>query len=244
MGMSEAKAQALFLKEQYLKEIGDYYNLIDPTEFPVAEQMLMYYGKLFNDTIQANLDKSGSIASGRIGDLVVPKIKKFGNNYEMQLGYDPNNPASVYYRFVNKGVRGAGGENARPKRVSSDSPYQFKTPFPNQKMAKSILEWYKLGKAKANTDSQKKGLSATQTKNRRLKQVANKPLTLMQVAYRTAAAIKRDGLKTTSYFDNAVKTVFNKEFFETMAVAFGGDVQLQIRQIGNKIESSNGNNSK
>jgi hypothetical protein len=29
-----------------------------------------------------------------------------------------------------------------------------------------------------------------------------------------------------------------------MASAFGGDVQLQIRQIGNKIESSNGNNSK
>ena len=64
------------------------------------------------------------------------------------------------------------------------------------------------------------------------------------MAYATAAAIKRDGLKTTSYFDNAVKAVFNKEFFATMATAFGGDVQLQIRQIGNKIESNNGNNSK
>jgi len=242
--MSEAKAQAVFLREKYLKEIGDYYNLIDPTEYPIAEQMLMYYGKVFNDTVQANLDKSGSIASGKIGDLAVPKVKKFGNNYEMQLGYDPKNPASVYYRFVNKGVRGAGGENARPKKVSSDSPYQFKTQFPNEKMAKSILEWYKLGKVKARTDSQKKNLSATQTKNRRLKQVASKPLTLMQVAYRTAAAIKRDGLKSTKFFDNAIKTVFNKDFFETMASAFGGDIQLQIRQIGNKIEESNGNNSK
>ena len=83
--MSEAKAQALFLREQYLKEIGDYYNLIDPTEYPIAEQMLMYYGKVFNDTVQANLDKSGSIASGKIGDLVVPRINKFGNNYEMEL---------------------------------------------------------------------------------------------------------------------------------------------------------------
>lgn len=242
MGMSEAKAQAEFLKNKMLQDIGEQYDLIDPTEFPVAEQMLMYYGKIFNDTIQANLDKSGSIASGKIGDLVVPKVKKFGNNYEMQLGYDPKNPASVYYRFVNKGVRGAGGENARPKKVSADSPYQYKTPFPNEKMAKSIMEWYKLGKAKANTDSQKKNLSKTQKKNKRLKQVASKPLTLMQVAYRTAAAIKRDGLKTTHFFDNAVKTVFNKDFFETMATAFGGDIQLQIRQIGNKIE--NGNNSK
>lgn len=242
MYMSEAKAQAIFLREKYLKEIGDYYNVIDPTEFPVAEQMLMYYGKIFNDTIQANLDKSGSIASGKIGDLVVPKVTKFGNNYEMQLGYDPKNPASVYYRFINKGVRGAGGEKAKPKKVSADSPYQYKTPFPNEKMAKSIMEWYKLGKAKANTDSQKKGLSAAQKKNKKLKQVASKPLTLMQVAYRTAAAIKRDGLKTTHFFDNAIKTVFDKDFFKTMATAFGGDVQLQIRQIGNKIE--NGNNSK
>ena len=244
MGMNEAKAQAIFLREKYLKEIGDYYNLIDPSEYPIAEQMLMYYGKVFNDTVQKNLDKSGSIASGKIGDLVVPKINKFGNNYEMLLGYDPKNPASIYYKFVNKGVRGAGGENARPKKVSSDSPYQYKTPFPNSKMAKSILEWYKLGKGKANTDSQKKELSKAQKKNKKLKQVASKPLTLMQVAFRTAAAIKRDGLKTTHYFDNSIKTVFNKEFFATMAAAFGGDVQLQIRQIGNKIESSNGNNSK
>ena len=242
--MSEAKAQAKALREGFLKTIGDQYNLIDPTEFPVAEQMLMFYGKQFNDEVQKNLSKSGSIASGKIGDLVVPKVNKFGNDYEMYLGYDKDNPASVYYKFINKGVRGVGGENARPKKVASDTPYEYKTPYPNKKMATSILQWYRLGKAKTTSETQTKKLSKTQRKNKKLKQVVNKADSLKNLAYATAAAIKRDGLKTTSYFDNAVKAVFNKEFFATMAIAFGGDVQLQIRQIGNKIESNNGNNNK
>lgn len=240
--MTEGQRQAQLLKEGFLEQIGEQFDLIDPTEFPVAEQMLIYYGKLFNDEIQKNLNKSGSIATGKIGDLVVPKVTKFGNDYEMWLGYDKDNPASVYYKYVNKGVRGVGGVNAKPKRVASDTPYEYKTPYPNKKMATSILQWYRLGKAKTTSETQTKKLSKTQRKNKKLKQVVNKADSLKSLAYATAAAIKRDGLRTTSYFDNAVKTVFNKEFFAAMATAFGGDVQLQIRQIGNKIE--NGNNNK
>jgi len=242
--MSEAKAQAKAIRDGFLKTIGEQYNLIDPTEFNIAEQMLIFYGKQFNDQVQKNLNKSGSIASGKIGDLVAPKVKKFGNDYEMYLGYDKDNPASVYYKFINKGVRGVGGLNAKPKKVASDTPYEYKTPYPNKKMATSILQWYRLGKAKTTSETQTKKLSKTQRKNKKLKQVVNKADSLKNLAYATAAAIKRDGLKTTAYFDNAVKTVFNKDFFATMAVAFGGDVQIQIRQIGNKIESNNGNNSK
>jgi hypothetical protein len=244
--MSEAKAQAKAIRDGFLKTIGDQYDIVNSgiIDYPIAEQLLMFYGKLFNDEVQKNLTKSGSIASGKIGDLVVPKVTKFGNDYEMYLGYDKDNPASVYYKFINKGVRGVGGDNARPKKVASDTPYQYKTPYPNKKMATSILQWYRLGKAKTTSETQTKKLSKTQRKNKKLKQIVNKADSLKNLAYATAAAIKRDGLKTTSYFDNAVKTVFNKDFFATMAIAFGGDVQLQIRQIGNKIESSNGNNSK
>lgn len=242
MFMSEGKAQAKALRDGFLASIGEKFDLIDPTEYPVAEQILMFYGKQFNDEVQKNLSKSGSIASGKIGDLAVPKVRKFGNDYEMLLGYDVENPASVYYKFVNKGVRGVGGLNARPKRVASDSPYAYKTPFPNKKMTTSILQWYKLGKAKTTSETQKKNLSTTQRKSKKLSKIVDKATSLKNLAYATASAIKRDGLKTTSYFDNAVKTVFNKDFFAAMATAFGGDVQLQIRQIGNKIE--NGNNNK
>ena len=240
--MSEAKAQAQAFKDRFLESIGESYNQLDPSEYPVAEQMFLYYGKKFNDAVAKNLKESGSIASGKIGELAPPQVNKFGNEYEMYLGYKKDNPASVYYRFVNKGVKGFGGLNAKPKRVKSDSPYQYKTPFPNKKMATSIMEWYKLGKAKARTDTQKKNLTAEQTKNNKLKNIAPKPLTLMQISYMTAAAIKRDGLRTTSFFDNAIKAVFNKDFFATMATAFGGDIQIQIRQIGNKMENNGYNN--
>jgi len=240
--MSEAKAQAQAFKDGFLESIGESYNQLDPSEYPVAEQMFLYYGKKFNDAVAKNLKESGSIASGKIGELAPPQVNKFGNEYEMYLGYKKDNPASVYYRFVNKGVKGFGGLNAKPKRVKSDSPYQYKTPFPNKKMATSIMEWYKLGKAKARTDTQKKNLTAEQTKNNKLKNIAPKPLTLMQISYMTAAAIKRDGLRTTSFFDNAIKAVFNKDFFATMATAFGGDIQIQIRQIGNKMENNGYNN--
>ena len=154
--MSETKAQAKALADGFLQSIGETYNQFDPSEYPVAEQMFIYYGKIFNDAVAKNLKKSGSIGSGKIAELAVPKVNKFGNDYEMYLGYHKENPASVYYRFVNKGVKGFGGINAKPKRVKSDSPYKYKTPFPNEKMAKSIMEWYKLGKAKARTDTQKK----------------------------------------------------------------------------------------
>jgi hypothetical protein len=240
--MSEAKAQAQLLREQFLKTVGDQFNLVDPTEFPVAEQLLIYYGKLFNDEVQKNLDKSGSIASGKIGDLAVPKINKFGTDYEMMLGYEKSNPASVYYKYVNKGVRGVGGVNQKPKRVASDTPYEYKTPYPNKKMATSILQWYKLGKAKTSSETQTKKLSTTQRKSKKLKQAVSKADSLKSLAYATAAAIKRDGLKTTAYFDNAIKKVFDKGFFESMAIALGGDVQIQIRQIGNKIEKNGYNN--
>lgn len=240
--MSEAKAQAQLLKDEFLKTVGDQFGLIDPTEFPVAEQLLIYYGKLFNEEVQKNLDKSGSIASGKIGDLVAPKVNKFGTDYEMMLGYSKDNPAAVYYKYVNKGVKGVGGVNQRPKSVASDTPYEYKTPFPNKKMATSILQWYRLGKAKATGDTQKRKLSATQRKSRKLKQTVNKTDSLKSLAYATASAIKRDGLKTTKFFDNAIKRVFDKAFFESMAIALGGDVQIQIRQIGNKIENNGYNN--
>ena len=240
-GMSEAKAQAELLKNKYLEQIGSYYNIINPEDLPVSDGILLYYGKLFNDEIAKQLKISGSIASGKIGELAVPTIIRFGTEYGMALGYDKDNPAAIYYDFVNKGVKGVGGENAKPKTIKADTPYQYKTKRPNKKMIDSIFKWYQLGKAKARTDTQKRNLTAEQTKNKRLKDVATKPYTLMEIATMTAIAIKRDGLKTTSFFDNAVKKVFDEKFYETMGKALGNDVKLQIIQINNQYKDGYNN---
>jgi hypothetical protein len=60
-------------------------------------------------------------------------------------------------------------------------------------MATSILKWYRLGKAKTFGETQKKGLSKSQTKSKKLKKVVNKADSLKILAYATASAIKRDG---------------------------------------------------
>ena len=96
-------------------------------------------------------------------------------------------------------------------------------------------------KAKSSSNTQKKGLSKTARKNKKLASMTKK-MSLKELATATAFAIKRDGLKSTYFFDNAIKQIFDKQFFQTMAQAFGGDVQLQIRQFGNKIEKDGDNN--
>ena len=49
--MSEAKAQAKALADGFLQSIGESYDQFDPSDYPVAEQMFIYYGKIFNDEI-------------------------------------------------------------------------------------------------------------------------------------------------------------------------------------------------
>ena len=61
------------------------------------------------------------------------------------------------------------------------------------------------------------------------------------LAFVIARSIHRKGLRSTHYFDRAVAQIFNKEFIESIAVAVGGDVQIQIKQTINEVK--NGNNS-
>ncbi|MEY5020585.1 MAG: hypothetical protein RJA91_120 [Pseudomonadota bacterium] len=240
--MSEQKKQAELLASGFLNQIGEKYDIVQNGELPVVEGILARYGKLFNEEVQKQLEKSGAIATGKIGELAVPVINKFGNDYELLLGYNKNNPAAIYYKYVNKGVKGYAANPVKAKKIISDTPYKFETPYVNKKMATSILKWFRTGKGAAMNETQTKKLSATQRKSKRLKNIVNKADNLKTLAYATSAAIKRDGLRSTLYFDNAIKKVFDKGFFDTMAVALGKDVQIQIRQIGNKLENNGYNN--
>ena len=238
--MSEAKAQAQLLADGILASIGDKYDVYKIGEYPTFEEVLLYYGTMFNQVAQEELEKAGAVATGAITELLSPKVTKFGNDYEMILGYDSKNPAAVYYRFVDKGVKGFGGVNAKPKNVLN-SPYKFRSPYPNEKMIKSLEEWYKLGKAKVRTESQKTKLSASQTKNKKISQIPKK-LTLRDIATMTAFAIKRDGLRTTNFVGKAIDRVFDKDFYDTMALALTRDIDIQVKQMVNKT-NDNGNNN-
>ena len=137
------------------------------------------------------------------------------------LGYEPGSAASKYYDFVNKGVKGT-------KNVKADSktPYAFKSSKKAVPVS-SIEKWLGYNKLKSVSVSRYTRLGTER------KAIESKK----SLAYVIARSIHTKGLKSTHYFDRAVAQIFNKEFIQNLAVALGGDVQIQIKQ------AINGNNN-
>ena len=219
--MSISKAQIEALRDSFIQSLGGSFDKYKQGDLPVLEETLVLYGKAFNDKITEILDKENITSSGRLAEPALPIITKFGTGYILSLGYEPGSEASKYYDFVNKGVKGTKNEKADNK-----TPYAFKG---NKKAVpvSSIEKW--LGYNKLKSVSVKKytklGTEAKAIEGKK------------SLAFLIARSIHRKGLKSTRYFDRAVAQIFNKEFIENIAIAVGGDVQIQIKQ------AINGNNN-
>lgn len=236
--MSIAKAQIEALRNGIIQSLGDTgFNKVNAQDLPLLEKTLALYGQAFNTAIGANLQKTGSISSGKLAEPAMPIITKFGTSYVLSVGYEKGSEQDKYFRFVNKGVKGVGGEGARPKQNTGE--YSFKTKYPNKKMATNLLLW--LRKSANASRNEKVTITKTQRKRKKLSNVVSQVDSLKSLAYAMSGAIKRDGLKATYFFDKAIKEVFNKDFIADVALAIGGDVQIQIKQTVN--ESKNGNNN-
>ena len=219
--MSISKAQIEALRSGFLQSLGGSFDKYKPGELPVLEDTLALYGKAFNDKIVEILDKENITSSGRLAEPSLPIITKFGTGYILSLGYEKGSEASKYYDYVNKGVFGTDN-----KKADSNTPYKFKD---NKKAVpiSSIEKW--LGYNKLKSVSVKKytklGTEAKAIEGKK------------SLAFLIARSIHRKGLKSTRYFDRAVAQIFNKEFIENIAIAVGGDIQIQIKQ------AINGNNN-
>jgi hypothetical protein len=219
--VSISKAQIQALRDNFIQSLGGSFDKYKGGELPVLEDTLALYGKAFNDKITEILDKENITSSGRLAEPALPIITKFGTGYILSLGYEPGSEASKYYDFVNKGVKGTKNEKADNK-----TPYAFKG---NKKAVpvSSIEKW--LGYNKLKSVSVKKYTKL----GTEAKAIDGKK----SLAFLIARSIHRKGLKSTRYFDRAVAQIFNKEFIENIAIAVGGDIQIQIKQ------AINGNNN-
>ena len=220
--MSISRAQIEALRNGFIQSIGSSaFSAVKPGELPVLEETLALYGKAFNDALVKILDQDNITSSGRLAEPALPIITKFGTGYVLSLGYEPGSEASKYYDFVNKGVKGT-------KNVKADSktPYAFKS---NKKAVpvSQIEKWLSYNKLKSVSVSRYTRLGTER------KAIEGKK----SLAFLIARSIHRKGLKSTHYFDRAVAQIFNKEFIQNLAVALGGDVQIQIKQ------AVNGNNN-
>jgi len=223
--VSITKAQIQALREGFIQSIGDSYTKVKEGELPILEETLAKYGQAFNDKIVELLDKDNITSSGKLAEPALPIITKFGTGYILSLGYEKGSAASKYYDFVNKGVKGT-----KNLKADGKTPYSFKSGKKAVPVS-SIEKW--LGYNKLKSVSVKK-YSKLGTESKAIE--GKKSL-----AWAIARSIHTKGLSSTHYFDRAVSQIFNKEFIENIAVAVGGDIQIQIKQTIN--ESKNGNNN-
>jgi hypothetical protein len=219
--VSISKAQIEALRSGFLQSLGGSFDKYKQGELPVLEDTLALYGKAFNDRVTQILDSENITSSGRLAEPALPIITKFGTGYILSLGYEPGSEASKYYDFVNKGVKGTKNEKADGK-----TPYTFKG---NKKAVpvSSIEKWLSYNKLK----------SVSVKKYTKLGTEAKAIDGKKSLAFLIARSIHRKGLRSTHYFDRAVAQIFNKEFIENIAIAVGGDIQIQIKQ------AINGNNN-
>lgn len=220
------RAQAKFIRDQFLNRFSGSYQRIDPNTFPVLEQLLFQAGLEFNDTIRKNLEKSGSINTGGLADVSVPIIEQDGTSTTLQVGYPLDSKQIKYFDYINQGVKGYGGKKAKPKKASGK--YSFRSLKVNYFMANSIAKW--LSNARKSVSADRVDLSKVQKKRRSLKKMTDAATNKKRLSFMIATAIKRDGIRATYYFDRAVKKVFNKEFQEAIETAIGADIIIQIRQ--------------
>lgn len=220
--MSISKAQAQAIADGFLNSLGE--QPMKEGDMPVAERLLKDFGADFILTAQKNLRENGSIASGAINDIRM-NFSKFGTTYTISLGYPKSEPASKYWDFVNKGVKGT-------KNIKADS----KTPYKFNPSKKSIPISAAQGWLGYNK------LKVTAVKPYRKLGVETKAIDAKKsLAYVLARSIHRKGIRSTHYFDNAAKEVFGKNFYEVMEAALGKDIQIKIRQIGKELNNGNNN---
>ena len=196
---------------------------VDEKELPIVEDFLAKSALEFITQVQANINKKGLTSKGNMSDLVY-NVTNNNSAYLIEVGYSPENPASKYYDYQNKGVAGVGKSIA--------SPYNFKTLYPSRAMMTNILLWLRTAKNTSRNESQKSGLSKLQKKRKSLSKAVDKNKELKSLAYAISVSIKRDGIDQTRFFDDAIIKVFGKGFIKQASEALKADISIKIINYG------------
>jgi len=181
------------------KATNDFLDQLGSTQ-PGAEALtetsaafLRVVGEFISDC-ETNLRKADRVSTGSLTDSIRPEVVEAGVNNIVDVYINS------YYKFVDKGVRGW-----RDKK-GSGSPYAFKAPGQaktgQSKMVTAIRKWViKEGIKFRNTK-----VAVTPRENRRAKITD----TSTKAAIVISGRIRRDGLKRTNFFTDAVRTLEDK----------------------------------
>lgn len=200
-------------------------------ELNSIDQVFATYATIFINKARETIRKKNKIDKGNLNDIVVSKVNKTKDSFYITIGYEKNNPASKYYSFVDKGVKGVKNGSKAP-----GSPYKYKNLFVGKKFTNVIMDWYLRHKNYIRNESQVYNLSKLQTKRKTIGQVSENDK-IKSIAYLTAKKIKREGLSRIGFFEDNLDKVFNEKFRKEMAQAIGKDIVINIKEV------LNGNNN-
>lgn len=202
-------------------------------ELNSVEEVMLGAANQFMKLAIARINQKKKVDRGNLSDMEVSAIKQEGTKYSLTIGYNKNNPASEYYDFQNKGVKGI------KSKQPSKSPYSYRTLSVSSKMVTALMQWYMRHKNYIRNEDQRKNLSPLQQKRKTLGNIANQQTKLRQIATNTAKAIKKRGMPRIGFFEDNLDKAFGKDFQAKLAKALGQDIILNIRQ-----NFGNGNNNK
>ena len=209
MPVSIQQAQAKLLQSGELEGIGEDVNLFDV----IVDNMLSQYGQLFLLNLGKSANKHNVVASGK---LLSESYYRVVDDDTLQL-WLPD-----YFDYPNQGVKGVKSSANAP-----NSPYKFKNYGMSKEGRESIKRYIEAGHAKIDVvkKSKDKALGiGRESKHLKLSDVqANKLIFL----------IKRQGIKQTKYFDEAISATFD-DFEQKMSEAIGANIAFTLEKLNRK----------
>lgn len=185
----------------------------------VAESVLAQYGADFKILVEKYIESRRITASGKLSDSITPVISEDGKKLTIRM--------LDYFDFPNEGVKGWGSSKNAP-----NSPYTYRKKAKtnsNGQFQESIKEYILSGKAKVRNIKKPVGY---ERKNIKISKGAKKSLIDSQVDT-MIYFIKRYGIKTTDYFNDAFEEAF-KDIDVVMGEALGIDIAMNIQTISSK----------
>jgi len=149
-------------------------------------------------------DKKVKRASGDLADNVDAIANEDGSGIKISM--------IDYYDFVNKGVKGVDDYSNAP-----NSPYQYETYGMPKKARDNIKKYIKSGKARLKLETPKKTIIGAQKKN----------VPINSQVQTIVYLIKKWGIKTTNFFDNATERVA-KDLGDDLMYLIGKTIVVRI----------------
>jgi len=114
-------------------------------------------GKLLDKSVEiflrraiAKINQKKRIDKGNMQDIRVIRREFSNGKYRYDIGYDQSNPASEYWAFQDKGVKGV--TSGQP----SSSPYAYKKLTVGGEFLERLIEWYASHRNYIKNEDQKK----------------------------------------------------------------------------------------